>query len=486
MIERLAVIMYNGYVIMRATMNKDVHLNRKYRILEDKNILKSLVIMALPLFMSNILKSLHDIVDSYFLARMDASEEVVASTLAAVNIHWPIYNIFMALGIGLGIAGVGIMSQYLGSGKDELAKSYGGKLVTYAAIMGLAVNILLFFGAPIISTMMGAKGDTYTFSVTYFRYRSLEFTFVYVFLAYQAIRQASGDTLSPVILSVTAIIINMILTWYFIGYLGMGIAGAGLSTLISQVVIVPFAIYNLFFTNKHNRLAAADLGIDIPILKEISRFAMPSAAAHAFSALGFAVIQSMILSYGDVVSSGFATGNRISSLLLNPVMAIGAVVTAFIGQNIGNNNKERAIKSYKIARNLSFSIMVVGVLLVIPFAKPIAEFVVGSRNQAIVVVTVEYSIWILGTQPLMALFQTHLSAFNGSGNNKYAFVMTFTRLWLLRVPLVLFFKYMTTVGYAGIWYAMVISNLLILLLGSYLFKKIKFERKVRIDDVRAA
>ena len=82
----------------------------------------------------------------------------------------------------------------------------------------------------------------------------------------------------------------------------------GLSTLISQVVIVPLAIYNLFFTKKHSRITVKDLGVDIPILKEISIFALPSAAAHAFSALGFAVIQSMILSYGDVISSGFSTG----------------------------------------------------------------------------------------------------------------------------------------------------------------------------------
>ena len=92
---------------------KESNHHEKYLILEDKHILKGLLIMALPLFLSNILKSLHDIVDSYFLARMDGSEAFVASTLAAVNIHWPIYNIFMALGIGLGIAGIGIMSQYL-------------------------------------------------------------------------------------------------------------------------------------------------------------------------------------------------------------------------------------------------------------------------------------------------------------------------------------------------------------------------------------
>jgi putative MATE family efflux protein len=455
---------------------------RKYLILEDKNIIKGIVIMALPLFASNLLKSLHDIVDSYFLARMDGSEDVIASTLAAINIHWPIYNIFSALGIGLGIAGVGIISQYLGSGKERTAKLYAAKLLTFSFVLGAIVNAILFFGAPTISRWMGATDLTFDYSVTYFRYRSMEFTFVYVFFAYQAIRQASGDTLSPVRLSIISIFINMFLTWLFISEFKMGIAGAGLSTLIAQAIIVPFAVYNLFFSKNHPRIEVRDLGYDEHILKEISKFAIPSAAAQAFSSLGFAVIQAMILSYGTIVSSGFSTGNRISSLLLNPVMAIGSVVTAYIGQNIGANNPARAKKSYEVARNLSVGIMTAGVLLIIPFAKPIAEFIVGTRNASIVAVTVEYSIWILGTQPLMAMFQTHLSAFNGSGNNKYALIMTFTRLWILRVPLVLIFKYATDVGYAGIWYAMVMSNLIILFMGSYLYRKVKFQRKVFIDE----
>ena len=74
-------------------------------------------------------------------------------------------------------------------------------------------------------------------------------------------------------------------------------------------------------------------------LQKILKFII-TAISQLLSSLGFAVIQAMILSYGDVVSSGFSTGNRISGLLLNPAMAIGSVLAAFVGQNIGNNNSQ--------------------------------------------------------------------------------------------------------------------------------------------------
>ena len=348
--------------------------------------------MMLPLFFSNMLKSLHDIVDSYFLARMNLPTDAIESSLAAINIHWPIYSIFNALGIGLGIAGVGIISQYIGSNKRAEATKYASKLVTYAATLGIIVNILLFVFAPFIARTMGASGLTLDYAITYFRYRSFEFSFVYLFLAYQSIRQADGDTMSPVILSVISIVLNMVLTWFFISVLNLGIHGAGISTLLSQALIMPFALVSLLKSKKHVRLKFSDLGFDKEIMTEITKFAMPSAASQAFSSLGFAVIQAMILSYGDTVSSGFGTGNRISSLILNPVMAIGAVLAAYVGQNIGNQNPMRAKRSYQVARRLSVIIMLVGIAFAIPFAKEIAELIVGSKNTGIVSVTVEYFI----------------------------------------------------------------------------------------------
>ena len=86
----------------------------------------------------------------------------------------------------------------------------------------------------------------------------------------------------------------------------------------------------------------------------------------------------------------------------------------------------------------------------------------------------EYVFWVLLTQPLMALFQNYLSTFNGSGNTRYAFIMATVRLWVIRLPMILFMSKLTDLGASGIWYAMVLSNLLILILGAYLYRKVDF------------
>ena len=84
----------------------------------------------------------------------------------------------------------------------------------------------------------------------------------------------------------------------------------------------------------------------------------------------------------------------------------------------------------------------------------------------------------------MALYTNYMSLYNGSGNNKFSLLISIIRLWGLRVPLVLFFMYGTSIGYQGIWYAMAISNVLILGLGHYLFKKVDFQKKVKTIDAK--
>ncbi len=160
-------------------------------------------------------------------------------------------------------------------------------------------------------------------------------------------------------------------------------------------------------------------------------------------------------------------------------MAIGSVQAAFVGQNIGHGNKERAKQSYRSARNISVLFMLIGIAIAIPLAPQIIELIIGNKSLEINRVAREYSIWILATQPLMAMYNNYMSLFNGSGNNKYSLIMSLVRLWLMRIPLVLFFKYFTNIGYSGIWYAMAISNIVILALGYYFYTKVSFEKKVK-------
>ena len=458
------------------------------RILHHPSLLKGIVIMAIPVFLNNFLKSLHDMVDAIFVARMDVgSQSVLDAALAALNIHWPIFNLFMALAAGLGIATVAMVSQYVGAGRRDLASSYASKLVTLAIIFALIVTAIFFFtsdkviGFNLFAYLMGARGDALTFAGEYFRIRSFEFILVFIFIVYQAIRQATGETLYPVILNVFGILVNIFLTWLFVSKLNLGIAGAGYATLIAHAVPMPFIIFDLFGSKHHIRISLKEMMVDKQTLADMSKFAVPASIGQAVSSLGFVIIQSVILSYGDMVSAGFSVGNRISSLLLNPVMAISTITAAYIGINIGHEQPKRAKRAYEISRNLSFWLMTIGVAIIIPLRFPIIELILGTDASESYKIAGIYTFWLLLTQPLMALFQSYISLFNGSGHSNYTLRISSLRLWGLRIPMVFLSMWLLpSDDYRGIFWAMIISNFIILFYGEYLRKHIKFEIQVRL------
>lgn len=448
--------------------NKD----KNYLLLHEKHIYQAFIYLALPVMAANLLKSVHDLVDTYFIGQMQDS----VSAQAGMSITWPLLNIFLALSVGLAVAGVAIISQYLGSKDIEGAREYTGLLVVLSVLLGFVLNVGLFLMAPFVLRMMGAEGAVYDAALIYLRVRSFEMIFLFLFTAFQATRQARGDTVTPVIISVIAILINIVLTWYFINVLGLGVFGGALATLIGQAAVAPIILVMMFSKKDELRLTKETLHIKAEHMKKLFVIAMPAAGSQALSSLGFLILQAVILSYGDAVAAAFTIGNKVSNLLLIPIMALGSILAAFVGQNIGAGNKERARLSYRVSRNCALVISIVGCMIIYPVREYMLRLLTNDART--LAVAMEYIFWVILTQPLMGLFQNYLGVFNGSGNTAYSFIIASARLWAIRLPLIMLLKQYTTLGEAGIWMAMVISNMLILVIAKFLFRKVDFEIKV--------
>lgn len=450
--------------------------DKSYLILHEKNMYKAFMVLALPVMGANFLKALHDMVDTYFVGQMPDS----VSAQAGMSISWPLLNILMSFNAGLAVAGVAVISQFLGAGHEDEAKKYSGLLFRAATIFGLVISAVLYLICPLVIRLMGAEGEIYNSSITYLRIRSFEVLFVFWFTAFQAIRQAQGDTVTPVVLSTVSVIVNIIFTGIFIRVMGMGVAGAAYATLLGQVVVIPFVLWGLFRTNTRLRLDKSVFAKDSEGMKKLLKIASPSAGSQALSSFGFLILQAVILDYGGEVSAAFSIGNKVSNMLLIVVMAIGSVLAAFVGQNIGADNKARAKQSYIVSRNIAFLMTMVGICILFPIRRYIVELL--SNDADTIVVSMEYMFWVLLTQPMMALFQNYLGVFNGSGNTKLSLWMSTSRLWFMRLPMILAFKNFTDFGRRGIWYAMVISNIMIVILGHFLLKKVDYTPKIKAKN----
>jgi len=451
--------------------------NRRYLILKDPNIYKGLIMLALPLMLNNFIKTIHDLVDMYFVSKIANHS---ADAVSSISITFPVMFTFMSLGMGLAVAGTSLISQLVGSNQIDDAKKYATNLLILSIIIGLSLNVISYFGAPYIMSLMGAEGYLLENSVSYLQIRSFELTFLFIFFAFTSIRQSDGDTVTPVIFGVITISLNIILSPILISVLNLGVQGAAYATLIANIAIVPLIIYQLFYSKKNGlRISFKKYQFNKVISRAILKTALPASSGQALTAIGFIIMTKIIISYGSNTVAAFSVGNRLSSLVLHPVMAIGAVLVAYIGQNIGNLNTDRAKETFHKAMILSVGTMIVLSAGTLFIREPLAKVFLAADPIALEL-TIKYMFYLIIGLPLMAIFQTFIGTFIGTGNTKYSFILSVTRLWILRIPLILSFKYFTDMGSSGIWTAMLISNFVIAFVGLYLYRKLNWNPKYKV------
>ena len=457
---------------MESTTKMD---SKQYRILHDKNILKGLFILALPIMFNNIVKALHDVVDMLVVGRMDAPEEIISDQIAAIGFVGPVIQIFNALALGVMIAGSAIMSQYIGAKKKDTAQKVSGQLLIICILIGVVFNALLFILSPAILKMMNAEANLYEYSLTYLRIRSFEMTGLFIFFTYQATRQSLGDTTMPVVWNVLSIILNIVLTYVFVLYFKMDLKGAAYATVIANMILVPICIIHMC-KSKELKLTKESLIPDKRQIMQIFRLAWPSAISQAFTSLGFAILNSVIADYDASILSAIAIGNRINSMLLFPAMGVGSVLATFVGQNIGAGNIKRAKKSVNMAMLLSLIIGVVGGFGLLPFRPQLSSIFLDVQSD--IDLCVKYLFYLLVGLPLMSIFQCFNGCFQGAGRTNFSLALSTARLWVMRVPVVLLMLYVFGVGVQALWLCMVISNFGAAILGIILYQYVDFLPRV--------
>lgn len=446
-------------------------------ILENKNIGLSILVLAVPIFLSNFMKAFNDLIDLYFVTHL-TPEELLEAANVALNISNPIISITQALAGGFMTAGAAIIAQYLGAKQKENANKTAGQLLLLCILAGVFMNILLYSITPFVMRAMGAEGLALDNVITYVRLRSFEMVPLFAFFAFQASRTASGDTLTPFILNIIMIITNIALTYIFMKFYHMGIAGAAIGTVLGNVVIMPIFLVMMFQkNNRHVNISVSDVKADSDEIYRIFSLSWPVSISQALTSFGFLILNSFILSYGNATVSAFGTGNRINSMVLLPAMGIGSITATFVAQNIGANNVKRAKSSVRSAMKLTIIISIIGAAVILPIRHILVPIFLEGLDEAISL-SIEYMFFLLVGLPLMGIFQVYMGTYQGSGETQYSLVLSLVRLWLMRIPLVLIFKNVFNLPASSLWYAMSISNMGSAFLGVILYSKCRFTPKI--------
>lgn len=447
-------------------------MNKKQLILKG-NMYKALLVIAFPIMINNLIQTLYNLADAMWVNKLGSVE------FAATSFVWPVNYLFISIGFGIFIAGTSILSQLVGSDQIKKANEYAAQIIGLSMVISIVFAALGFVLTPFIIKFMGATGDFYDYSTTYLKWTFLDMPFMFLFFNINSIMSAEGNTVTPTILSGISAILNAILDPIFIFTLGLGIKGAAIATIISRGLVAVVGILILKTKDTLIRPDFTDFKFDKEKLSKIKDVALPSSIGQSGSALGFIILNRFIASYGTATVAAYGMVNRITSLLTQLTAGVGAGLTTIVGQNIGADQLDRAVDGFRKALLCTWTMGILGCVLIISNnAKVIDIFIRSKDDMEVIRLASEYLNYSALFIPLMGMFNVLQGIFQGSGHTKYSMYMEVSRLWFVRLPMILIFKNFTDLGPTGIWISMSVSNLIVCAFGYIIYRKGKWKDKL--------
>ena len=426
-------------------------------------IVKTMFILGWPLMLSSILQTAYNMVDVIWLGRLPREEALTA--VAAVNFSWPLVFLFISIGMGLGSAAVPIISQHIGAGNREKASHYTGQIMATIGIISLTAAFLGFFFSTDILATLGAKGDLLATSSEYTRIVFLGFVFMFLSQGSSFILSAEGDTITPLKITAISVAVNILLDPIFIfGYgpvTAMGVFGAAVATIFARVASSAVFIYLLMSGKLRLKPKIRDFLPEKEAVKTILKIGIPSAIGMSAAALGFVVIQGILVRLPDpnLAIAAYGLGERVINIMFVLVNGLTSSIAVMLGQSLGAGDKERGSKVGFIGVNLMFYMMITMSTIIYLVRMPILTFFMPHNPDVVAAASDFMTIVLIGIS-YFGLFRAIMSLLSGSGHTTQGMILSSSRLWLLRIPMTIFFAFTLGMGAIGVWIGMALSNMI--------------------------
>ncbi len=408
---------------------------------------RTLLVLAGPLIVNNLVQVVYNITDTFWLGKLGRE------ALSAPGTVWPIIGTLMALGMGFVTAGFAFVGQYIGAEEYEKANRSAGALYSLMAFFAVATAVVALLILPYALRFMRVSENVYPYSYTYATVVFLGLPFGFAFMAFSALMRATGDTKTPVKITLLTVTVNIILDPLFIfGWLGfpeMGVAGAALATVISNIIGAAIGLYLMFRGKVGIHLTRETLKPDWNFYGKIFRVGLPSSIGQSANSFGFVILTRIIFGFGDVTYAAYIITTRLVNFLTSISRGISMAMGTMIAQNVGAENYERAERIAKRTMVINFTIASLAVLIIGIFRVPIFRvFLDDPKVIAESKIVLEY--FLISVPFFNGIFIVVNRTFSSAGHTKKSMALGVIRLWGLRIPLSYIFGYVGAVTVLGI------------------------------------
>lgn len=442
----------------------------------EGKVFGKLVRFATPLFLSNLLQVVYNMMDMIIVGH-----KLGKPGLSAVSVGGDVSGFLTFLAMGFSNAGQVIISQYIGAKQRDKIARFVGTMFTFLMSAAVVISVVcLFLREPILKAMR-TPDEAFAEALNYSSVCMIGMVFIYGYNIVSAVLRGMGDSARPFVFISIAAVMNVLLDLLFVMVLDLGSGGAALATVISQglsfVLCAAFIIRNRARYELEISLRGF-FKIDGGMLLRLVKLGFPMAIKNASIQFSKLFVNSFVNSFGLGVSAFAGVANKINSTSNLVSNAFNTAGSSMVGQNIAAGRNDRVKRVMLSIFSITLCTATVFTLAFMFFAEQIygiftddAEVVrIGITYLPIAVLIFYGSAARSGMNALI----------NGSGNTIVNFATAIFDGIILRIGLAALFGLALNMGAMGFWLGDALAGFTPLVIGIVFYFSGKWKKNKNV------
>lgn len=413
----------------------------QYEKMTDTPIPRLILTLSVPSVISMLINNIYNLVDTAFVGRLGTSAS------GAVGVVFGFMAIIQAFGFMFGQGSGSILSRALGHRDREAASVHASAGFYGATLCGIIIMAAGFLWLDDIVMLLGSTETIAPFAKIYISYILAAAPFMSGSLALNNILRYEGKAALGMVGLMTGAVLNMVGDPILMFGLNMGIAGAGLSTALSQLISWGILLFMFLSGKTETRLSFAKaLHAGAAVFGNIMTTGFPSLLRQGLNSLTTVLLNSQCAVYGDAAVAGMSIVSRIIFFAFSAALGIGQGFQPVSAFNYGAGRYSRIRKGYRFTMLVSEGLIIVVCTMLMIFSGSLISLFRDDPD-VIAVGTRALRLQALSTL-LLPICMTTEMLFQSTGKRLGASFLSALRSGLLFIPLLVILSHVR--GLAGI------------------------------------
>ena len=330
---------------------------------------KLLFSMALPMTVSMMFQALYNIVDSYFVSKLELHQDA----MNAVSLAFPMQSLLIAFSIGTGVGMSALISRALGEKMEDRARQIAGVGLFLEIVMAAVFSLIGLLFAHSYFALQTDNAQIIRYGGDYLSIVMGICFFLYAQVTLERLLQSTGRTDKSMICQLVGAGINIVLDPLFIfGYAGfprLEVKGAAVATVIGQGIA---ALVGIFLNLKYNpELSPAfkKIRFNGRIALDIYRIGFPSILMQSIgSAVNFSMNQ-ILIGFTEAATAVYGIYFKLQSFIFMPIFGLNNAMVPIVSYNYGAGHVERVRKTYRLTIAAAVIFMSLGAIVFLTLPK---------------------------------------------------------------------------------------------------------------------